>query len=96
MSDQFAPTGMGPNRDRQEGPHAHETKFDPAGKFVFGTDLGLDRAWSWTINNGKFVQNTVPYIQVASGSGRGTWISSEWALLLHHLGDGERHQRVHV
>jgi 6-phosphogluconolactonase len=71
VSDQFAPTGMGPNAARQEGPHAHETRFDPAGRFVFGADLGLDRAWSWTIdgNAGKFVSNTVPYIQVASGSG---------------------------
>ena len=69
LSDQFAPKGMGPDTARQEGPHAHQTRFAPDGKFVLGTDLGLDRAWCWTIANGKFVQNTVPYIQVASGSG---------------------------
>jgi 6-phosphogluconolactonase len=71
LSDLFAPTGMGPNADRQEGPHAHETRFDPTGHFVLGADLGLDRAWSWTIDGGagKFMSNSVPYVQVASGSG---------------------------
>jgi 6-phosphogluconolactonase len=71
LSDQFAPSGMGPNAARQEAPHAHETRFDPAGSFAFGADLGLDRLWSWRIDGGagKFVANAVPYIEVASGSG---------------------------
>lgn len=71
LSDLFAPTGMGPNAARQEGPHAHQTRFDTAGAFAFGADLGLDRLWSWRIdaNAGKFVANSVPYVQVASGSG---------------------------
>jgi 6-phosphogluconolactonase len=62
---------MGPNAARQEGPHAHQTRFDPAGRFVFGADLGLDRLWSWTIDSGagKFVSNSIPYVQVPSGSG---------------------------
>lgn len=70
-SDVFAPTGMGPNADRQEGPHAHETRFDTGGSFLLGADLGLDRLWSWRIDPsaGKFVPNSVPYVQVASGSG---------------------------
>ena len=70
LVDLFAPTGMGPNSARQEGPHAHETRFDPAGAFVFGADLGLDRLWSWRLDPaGKFAGNSVPYVQVASGSG---------------------------
>jgi 6-phosphogluconolactonase len=71
-SDVFAPTGSGPNRVRQEAPHAHQARFDAGGKFVLGADLGLDRLWSWRIDAeaGKLVaNNNVPYIQVASGSG---------------------------
>ena len=71
LTDLFAPTGQGPNANRQEAPHAHETRFDNTGSFALGADLGLDRLWSWRIdgNAGKFVANTVPYVQVASGSG---------------------------
>ena len=70
-SDVFAPTGSGPDRVRQEAPHAHQARFDPGGTFALGADLGLDRVWSWRIDAeaGKFVANSVPAIQVASGSG---------------------------
>jgi 6-phosphogluconolactonase len=61
----------GPNTGRQEAPHPHIMKVDPAGGFVFGCDLGTDKVWSWTLSTaGKLVQNTnLPYDQVASGSG---------------------------
>jgi 6-phosphogluconolactonase len=36
-------TGHGPNAARQDGAHAHCVTFDPAGRFVFICDLGLDR-----------------------------------------------------
>ena len=49
-SDVFAVTGNGPNTGRQEAPHPHQTLFDPAGKYVFGPDLGTDKVWSWTFN----------------------------------------------
>src|SRR5919202_688410 len=70
-SDVFAPTGSGPDRVRQEAPHAHQARFDPGGRFALGADLGLDRVWSWRVDaeTGKFVANSVPSIQVASGSG---------------------------
>lgn len=35
-------TGSGPNKERQEGPHAHETVFSANNKFVYVPDLGLD------------------------------------------------------
>ena len=71
VSDVFAPTGTGPNAARQERPHAHQVRFDLGGRFAMGADLGLDRVWSWRIDAsaGKLVANSVPYIQVASGSG---------------------------
>ena len=35
-------SGSGPVSDRQEGPHAHQVVFDPAGEYVFDVDLGTD------------------------------------------------------
>jgi 6-phosphogluconolactonase len=70
-TDVFAVTGHGPDTARQEAPHPHETLFDPAGKFVFGPDLGTDRVWSWTLSGGgQLVPNAnLDHAQVASGSG---------------------------
>jgi 6-phosphogluconolactonase len=35
-------TGTGPDKDRQEGPHAHSINFTPDGHFAVGADLGTD------------------------------------------------------
>lgn len=35
--------GSGPNRNRQDGPHAHGVYFDKANKHLFVPDLGLDK-----------------------------------------------------
>jgi 6-phosphogluconolactonase len=37
--------GAGPNKSRQNGPHAHGVYFDKAGTRLFVPDLGLDRVW---------------------------------------------------
>jgi 6-phosphogluconolactonase (cycloisomerase 2 family) len=34
--------GSGPDRDRQEGPHAHAVRADPGGRWVLSVDLGTD------------------------------------------------------
>ncbi|MDQ6674678.1 MAG: lactonase family protein [Chloroflexota bacterium] len=71
-TDVFGVTGHGPNLARQEAPHPHQTLFDPAGKYVFGPDLGTDNVWSWTFDAhmGKLVPNpNLDHAQVASGSG---------------------------
>ncbi len=36
-------TGSGPNKPRQDGPHAHGVYFDKANKHLFVPDLGLDQ-----------------------------------------------------
>ncbi|MFC7217609.1 lactonase family protein [Streptomyces polyrhachis] len=36
-------TGSGPNRERQEGPHAHWVQPDPSGRWLLSVDLGSDR-----------------------------------------------------
>lgn len=37
------PTGSGPNKNRQEAPHAHGVYFDNANRFLFVPDLGIDK-----------------------------------------------------
>ena len=39
----FAGTGTGPNKARQNGPHAHAVVFAPNNRFLIGADLGIDR-----------------------------------------------------
>ncbi len=36
-------TGSGPNESRQDQPHAHSVALDPADRFVFACDLGIDK-----------------------------------------------------
>ena len=40
----------GPDVDRQEGAHAHMIKFDPTGRFVLASDLGLDRIFIYRLD----------------------------------------------
>jgi 6-phosphogluconolactonase len=75
-TDVYRVTGTGPDRARQEAPHAHDVKFAPDGKFVFGPDLGTDRIWAWKWDpanpSGKLVPVAPPdppYGQVAGGPG---------------------------
>jgi 6-phosphogluconolactonase (cycloisomerase 2 family) len=50
------------------GPHAHMIASDPSGKFVFSTDLGLDRIYQWRFDNhsGKLTPNDPPWISASS------------------------------
>ena len=52
-----------------DAPHAHMIQSDPAGKFVFGADLGQDRIYSWLLDRttGKLIANNPPFILVPSG-----------------------------
>ncbi|MBW7981646.1 lactonase family protein [Enterobacillus tribolii] len=54
------------------GPHAHMIASDPSGKFVFSTDLGLDRIYQWRFDaeKGTLMANNPPYI-MASSAGAG-------------------------
>ncbi|MFT2008262.1 lactonase family protein [Pontibacter sp. 13R65] len=62
--------GSGPNKDRQEGPHAHYITPDPAQKFVFAVDLGTDQVLGYRYQDNKLVPNepAVAYT-VKAGSG---------------------------
>ncbi|WP_261643300.1 lactonase family protein [Erwinia mallotivora] len=53
------------------GPHAHMIASDPSGRFVFSTDLGLDRIWQYRLShNGKLQANQPAWI-AASSAGAG-------------------------
>ena len=44
---------------------------DAAGKFVFGSDLGQDRIYSWLLDRatGKLIANNPPFVSVPPGDG---------------------------
>ena len=39
----MANEGSGPNKERQEKPHAHYAGYTPDEKYVVGVDLGIDK-----------------------------------------------------
>lgn len=63
--------GSSVNPKRQEGPHAHCVKLDPAGKFAFVIDLGLDRVMIYRYDDatGTLEPNDPPSATVAPGAG---------------------------
>lgn len=70
-SDIVQQKGTGPNRARQEGPHAHSMTFDPAGRFVFAADLGADRLFAYRFDpkRGKLSPTEHPATVLAPGAG---------------------------
>ncbi|WP_034461278.1 lactonase family protein [Buttiauxella noackiae] len=79
------------------GPHAHMISADPSGKFVFTTDLGLDRIYQYRFDDstGKLTPNDPPYINASSKGagprhfvftpkGDGLWLINEESSTLTH------------
>lgn len=79
------------------GPHAHMIAADPSGKFVFSTDLGLDRIYQYRFDDrsGKLTPNDPPFINASSKGagprhfvftpkGEGLWLINEEASTLTH------------
>ena len=50
---EFVNTGSGPNRERQEGPHAHAMYTDSRRRFSFSCDLGTDELLVFPASPGK-------------------------------------------
>ncbi len=63
--------GTGPNKERQEGPHAHETVFSADNRFAYVPDLGLDeiRIYKVDAKNAKLTPNDPPVAKSDPGSG---------------------------
>lgn len=86
------------------GPHAHMIAPDPQGKFVFSTDLGLDRIYQYRFDaiNGRLIPNDPPFIAASSKGagprhfvftpkGDGLWLVNEEAsTLTYYALDAEK------
>ena len=56
---------------RQDGPHAHFITPDPAGRFAFAADLGIDKILIYQIDleAGKLKPGDPPWVQIKAGAG---------------------------
>jgi 6-phosphogluconolactonase len=63
--------GSGPDRARQEGPHAHAVALDGAERFALAADLGADRIFVYRFNAaiGGLVPNDPAAVALEQGSG---------------------------
>lgn len=64
-------TGTGPNKERQEGPHAHYIATSADNRFVFVVDLGLDEVVVYRFDpaKGTLTPNDPPFAKLAPGAG---------------------------
>lgn len=67
----FQHEGSSVNRRRQEGPHAHSINLDPANRFAFAPDLGIDKIMIYRFDPAahRLEPNDPPAAPVAPGSG---------------------------
>ncbi|MBC6989049.1 lactonase family protein [Hymenobacter sp. BT491] len=63
--------GSGPNRSRQEGPHAHCIIADPSNRFAFAVDLGLDTVFAYALDapTGMLRLRDTPAFRAQPGAG---------------------------
>ncbi len=63
--------GSSVNPERQAGPHAHFITTDPANRFAFVCDLGLDQVLAYRLDPDKaaLVANDPPFVRIKPGSG---------------------------
>jgi len=62
---------LGPNKERQEAPHAHWVHVSPDNKYVFAADLGLDAILSYKFDatKGTLLPNDPPMAKLNPGAG---------------------------
>ena len=64
--------GTGPNKERQEGPHAHYATASEDGKYVFAVDLGIDKVMNYILDSstGQLSENpNQAFLELAPGAG---------------------------
>lgn len=61
----------GPNKQRQEGPHAHWIATTNDNRFAVAVDLGLDEVlvYKFDARSGTLTPNDPPYVKIKAGSG---------------------------
>jgi 6-phosphogluconolactonase len=64
-------TGSGPNKERQEAPHAHWFGTSPDNRFALAVDLGLDEVliYRFDSSKGSLTPNDSPFAKVNPGAG---------------------------
>jgi 6-phosphogluconolactonase len=82
--------GSSVNKQRQEGPHAHSVNLDPAGKYAFVADLGLDKVMIYKLDpaKGTLTANDPPAFDTAPGAGPRHFAfhpSGKWAYVINEL-----------
>jgi 6-phosphogluconolactonase len=63
--------GSGPNRERQEGPHAHCVVLDRTNTFAYSCDLGTDKVMVYRFDRrtGRLTPNSRPWFEAKPGAG---------------------------
>jgi 6-phosphogluconolactonase len=94
-------TGHGPNPSRQESPHAHSVVLDPANRFLFACDLGIDKVMIYAFDaaGGKLTLRGWATLPPGSGprhlafspDGRFAYVISELASTLMVYGYDSAH-----
>lgn len=71
ISDLMKAQGTGPDKQRQEGPHAHETVFSADNRFAYVPDLGLDEIRIYKVDaaHAKLTPNNPAVAKTDPGSG---------------------------
>jgi 6-phosphogluconolactonase len=64
-------SGSGPNKARQQGPHAHQVVFDPTNRYLLEADLGIDKILVYRFDpaTGRVTPNDPPAATVEPGAG---------------------------
>jgi 6-phosphogluconolactonase len=64
-------SGSGPNRERQEGPHAHCVVLAPSNRHAYSCDLGTDKVMVYDFDSrlGKLVPAAQGFVSLKPGSG---------------------------
>jgi len=64
-------SGSSVDPQRQQGPHAHSINLDPANRFAYAADLGLDKVlvYRFDADKGSLVANDPPFAAVVAGAG---------------------------
>jgi 6-phosphogluconolactonase len=64
-------SGTGPNKERQEGPHAHWIATSPDNRFALAADLGLDQIliYGFDPSRGTFTPSVSGFAKLKPGSG---------------------------
>ncbi|MFZ6030300.1 MAG: lactonase family protein [Chloroflexota bacterium] len=88
-SDNQTHTGSGPNKERQEAPHAHSINVAPGGRFALGCDLGLDKVFVYRIDTANGKLRPHGEASVAGGSGPrhlDFHPNGKWVYLINEMG----------